>query len=94
MLQAYSGDSSLVIVGSTTAKHEFWRDGQQFAITKTTASATAAVSDPVKFVYRLTDDNAPVIGNGACQLAIGQGSQAGQGFVIVRYIEFPASWLP
>jgi hypothetical protein len=87
----YGGDSSPVFVGSTTNVSEFWRDGQQFAITKTTASATAAASDPNKFVWRLKDSGYGPIGAGASQIAVHQGSQAGTGFCKMVWVEVPVT---
>jgi len=86
---AYTGNATPVFVGSTTNVHEFWRDGCQFAITKTTASATAAALDPEKFGWELKNGMAPVIGYGASQIAVHQGSQAGTGFVILKWVELP-----
>lgn len=90
----YAGDNSLVVVGSTANLNRFWRDGQQFAITKTTASATASVSDPNKFEWDAVKTNTYPIAVGAAQVALHQGSQAGTGFAKIVYVEFPSSWLP
>lgn len=75
----------------TTNVNAFWRDGQQFAITKSAGSATAAAGDPNKFVWRLTDGlYAPVV-VGAGQLMVTQGSQAGTGFCKVIFAEVPST---
>jgi hypothetical protein len=75
----------------TTNVSEFWRDGQQFAITKTAGSATAAASDPIKFSWKLADSDAFPVIVGPGQLEIAQGSQAGTGFCTVIYIEYPTT---
>lgn len=85
----YQGDASPVFVGVTTNISRFWRDGQQFAITKATASATATVSDPNRFVWKLMDSYSAPVGIGASQIAVEQGSQAGTGFCDLYYIELP-----
>src|SRR3990167_5712869 len=59
----------------TTNVSEFWRDGQQFAITKTAGSATAAALDPFLFVWKYSDSMAPPVLMGASQLAIFAASQ-------------------
>lgn len=69
----------------------FWRDGQQFAMTKTAASATVAASDPNKFVWRYTDGLFCPIVVGAGQLLVTQGSQAGTGFGKIIFIEVPTT---
>lgn len=75
----------------TTNISEFWRDGQQFAITKTTASATASASDPCKYIWKITDGLSMPVIVGAGQLAVCQGSQAGTGFCIVTWAEYPST---
>jgi len=71
----------------------FWRDGEQFTITKSAGSATAAVSDPHNFTWKRSDTIvAPVI-KGAGQLLVTQGSQAGTGFGKIIFIELPTSYL-
>ena len=75
----------------TTNVSEFWRDGQQFAITKSAGSATAAASDPVKFEWKLSDAMTAPVMVGASQLAIVIGSQAGTGFCIVTWAEYPST---
>jgi hypothetical protein len=73
----------------TTNVAEFWRDGQQFAITKTAGSATASASDPCKFTWRLADaDYSPVL-VGPSQLGVFIGSQAGTGFIKCVFVELP-----
>lgn len=69
----------------------FWRNGQQFAITKTAGSATAAADDPNRFVWRYTDGLFCPIVVGAGQLMVTQGSQAGTGFGKIIFIEVPTS---
>ncbi len=90
----YAGGNSTVTVGSTAHLDVFWRDGQQFAITKTTASATASVSDPCNFVWRALDSGEVHVAGPNSQLAIHQGSQAGTGFVKLVYVEIDSSELP
>lgn len=78
----------------TAGVSEFWRDGQQFAITKTTASATAAVSDPNLFIWRYSDSGiAPVLysASASSRLNVFQGSQAGTGFITVTWVELPVA---
>jgi hypothetical protein len=75
----------------TANVNAFWRDGQQFAITKSAASATAAASDPNKFVWRYTDGLFCPIVVGAGQLLVTQGSQAGAGFGKIIFIEVPTT---
>lgn len=81
-------------VGSTSKLNTFWRAGQQFAITKTTASATASVSDPNDFGWSAAVSGELHIVGPSMQFAIHQGSQAGTGFCKLIYIEIPASELP
>ena len=88
---AFAGNSTPVFVGSTTNLNEFWRDGAQFTITKTAGSATAAAGDQYKYVWTLKDAVVAPVGVGACQLAVNQGSQAGQGFITIVYAELPVS---
>ena len=90
----YAGGNSIATVGQTAKLNYFWRDGQQYAITKTTASATASVSDPNRFVWRVKDDLNINIAGPDSQLQINQGSQAGTGFVTLVYVEIPSSELP
>mgnify|MGYP001580350991 CR=1 FL=1 len=85
----YQGDNTPVFVGSTTNVSRFWRDGEQFAITKTAGSATASASDPHRFVWKLMDSYAAPVAVGASQIAVHQGSQAGTGFCDVYYVELP-----
>ena len=75
---------------------EFWRAGQQFSITKTTASATAAVDDPNLFIWRRSESRvAPVLYStaGITRLNVFATSQAGSGFITVIYAELPGSAL-
>lgn len=95
------GNGGITAVGPNTGTtymtknvNEFWRDGQQFAITKTTASATASVSDPNKFTWKYSDDMAPPIlydTAGTTRLNIFAKSQAGTGFMIVKYAFLPGT---
>lgn len=69
----------------------FWRDGEQFAITKSAGSATVAVHDPIKWVWKWTDSlYVPVI-VGPAQLLVTQGSQAGTGFGKIIFVEIPST---
>jgi len=80
-LTCYAGGNTTVTVGQTAKINVFWRDGQQFAITKTNGSATAAASDPNKFVWDAVLNNTFVMCGPDAQLQVNQGSQAGTGFV-------------
>ena len=71
--------------------NSFWRDGQQFAITKTTAKADSSIYDPNKFTWRYKDGLYCPIVVGAGQLMLCQGSQAGTGFARIIWIEVPTS---
>ena len=74
--------------------YEFWRDGAQFAITKTAGSATVAATDPNKFSWRLTDSMVPPImysKSGICRLNVFAASQAGTGFMTIKYAELPGA---
>lgn len=90
----YEGGATIVVVGATTKLNRFWRDGEQFAITKTTASATAAVHDPNKWSWSAKNTGEIHVAGPDSQIAIHQGSQAGTGFVSLTYVELPKSWLP
>ena len=87
---AYQGDNTPVFVGSTTNVAEFFRSGQQFAITKTTASATAAVSDPNRFEWLVGSGLVAPVVKGGGQIALHQGSQAGTGFAQLIFAELPS----
>lgn len=93
-LTCYAGGNTTVTVGQTANLNIFWRDGEQFAITKTTASATASVHDPVKWVWDAVATNTFPIAGPNSQLQINQGSQAGTGFVKLIAIVIPSSELP
>lgn len=70
---------------------EFWRNGQQYAVTKSGGSATASASDPNLFIWRLKDsDVAPVL-IGASQMMVFGASQAGTGFITVTFVEIPST---
>lgn len=90
----WEGGATIVTVGATTKLNRFWRHGQQFAITKTTASATAAVDDPSKFEWNALETSTFVIAGPDSQVAIHQGSQAGTGFAGLTYVEIPKGELP
>jgi hypothetical protein len=75
----------------TTNIAEFWRDGQQFAITKSAGSATAAASDPIKFEWTYVKSKVAPILIGAAQLGVFIGSQAGTGFCTVQWVEIPTT---
>mgnify|MGYP001567465361 FL=1 len=90
----YAGGNTTVTVGQTANLNYFWRDGQQYAITKTTASATASVTDPNRFIWRARDEYNINIAGPSSQLQINQGSQAGTGFVTIVYVEIPSTDLP
>jgi hypothetical protein len=77
----------------TTNVSEFWRDGQQFTVTKSAGSATASVYDPAIFRWRVADAAyAPVL-VGASQLGVFIGSQAGTGFVKCVFAEYPSIYV-
>ena len=90
----YAGGNTTVTVGQTAKLNYFWRDGQQYAITKSGASATVSASDPCRFVWRAKDEYNINIAGPESQLQINQGSQAGTGFVTLVYVEIPSSELP
>ncbi len=76
----------------TKNAQEFWRDGQQFAITKTAGSATVSAEDPYKFKWNYTDDMLPPIlydPANITRINIFAKSQAGTGFMIFKYVELP-----
>ena len=75
----------------TANVNAFWRDGAQFAITKTAGSATVAATDPNKFVWRFTDSMVAPVVVGPGQLMVTQGSNAGTGFGKVIFVEEPSS---
>lgn len=93
-LVCYAGGNSIVTVGVTQKINIPWRDGQQFAITKTTASATASVTDPNKFVWDAVATNTFPIAGPDSTLQINQGSQAGTGFVKLIAVVINSSELP
>lgn len=90
----WAGGNTTVTVGPTAKINYFWRDGLQFAITKTASSATVSAADPYKFTWSAIRDSSFNIAGPDSQLVINQGSQAGTGFVKVQYVEIPASELP
>ena len=67
---------------------EFWRDGQQFTVTKSAGSATVAVYDPCIFRWRYADAMYTPLLVGASQLGVFIGSQAGAGFIKCVFAEF------
>lgn len=76
----------------TSNVSEFWRDGQQFAITKTAGSATAAALDPFLFTWKWSDAHVPPImysASGITRLNVFAASQAGTGFITVKWLELP-----
>lgn len=88
------GGNSILAVGSIARINRFWRDGAQFAITKTAGSATVAATDPNKFKWSAKETGEIHVAGPDSQLAIYQGSQAGTGFAGITYVEVPKSWLP
>ena len=93
-LTCFAGGNSIVIIGQTTKLNVFWRDGAQFAITKTSSSATVAATDPNKFVWDAAATNTFVMCGPDAQLQINQGSQAGTGFVKMTAVVMDAADLP
>ena len=88
------GQSNADAVYMTGNVSEFWRDGQQFAITKTAGSATAAALDPFKFAwYRKTVGTGPVLysASASSRLNVFAASQAGTGFIKVKYVELQST---
>jgi len=69
----------------------FWRDGEQFAITKSAGSATVAVHDPIKWVWSWKDSLYVPVVVGPAQLLVTQGSQAGTGFGKIIFVEVPTT---
>lgn len=91
---AWAGDNTAVTVGITTNKNTFWRDGKQFAITKTAESATVSSFDPVKFAWDAVLTNTfPIVAPDG-ELQVYQGSQAGTGFIKLIACIIDASELP
>lgn len=95
-LVCYAGGNSILTVGQTANINVFWRDGKQFAITKTAESATVSSFDPCKFVWDAVLNNTFVLcgGGSGAQLQVNQGSQAGTGFVKLIGIVIPNTDLP
>ena len=93
-LTVYAGGNTIVTVGQTGKLNYFWRDGEQFAITKTTASATASVTDPHRFLWSAKQAGEIHIAGPDSQLQINQGSNAGTGFITLVCIVIPSSELP
>lgn len=93
-LTCYAGGNTTVTVGQTTNINVFWRDGAQFAITKTNASATASATDPNKFVWDAVATNTFPIAGPLSQLQVNQGSQAGTGFIKLIACVIDSSELP
>ena len=93
-ITCWAGGNSTVAVGPTTKINYFWRTGKQFAITKTSESATVSSWDPNRYTWSALADSSFNIAGPDSQLCINQGSQAATGFVKVQYIEIPASELP
>lgn len=93
-LTCYAGGNTTVTVGQTGKINVFWRDMEQFAITKTTASATASVHDPVKWVWDAVATNTFVMCGPEAQLQVNHGSNAGTGYVKLFGVVIPSSELP
>jgi len=91
---AWAGGNTTVTVGQTDKINVFWRDGKQFAITKTAESATVSSFDPVKFVWDAVLTNTFVMCGPDAQLMVHQGSQAGTGFVKLIALVINSSDLP
>lgn len=71
---------------------EFWRDGAQFAITKTSASATAASQDTIKYKWSAMETGFwPVMYHptSITRLNVFCSSQAGTGFIILQFAVVP-----
>ena len=93
-LTCYAGGASIVTVGQTGNINVFWRDGRQFAVTKTASSATVSSDDPHKFVWDAVLTNTFVMCGPSAQLQVNQGSQAGTGFVKLIALVINATDLP
>ena len=93
-LTCFAGGNTIVTVGQTGNINVFWRDGRQFAITKTASSATVASGDQNKFVWDAVQSNNFVLCGPSAQLQVNQGSQAGTGFVKLTAVVINASDLP
>jgi hypothetical protein len=88
------GSSNADATYMTANVSEFWRDGQQFAITKSAQSATVSSSDPNLFIWRYTDSFTPPImysASAASRLNVFATSQAGTGFITVTWAELPTA---
>ena len=90
----YEGGNTIVTVAPTGAINRFWRDGAQFAITKTAGSATVSVNDTNKFWWAAVNTGEIQIAGPSSQISLNQGSQAGTGFACITYVEVPSSELP
>ena len=76
----------------TTNINEFWRDGQQFGITKTSMSATVSSLDVNKWWWRRPDrGTGPVlVGDGTAQLMAYFTAQALTGFISYTFVQIPS----
>lgn len=90
----YEGGNTTVTVGSTAKINRFWRDGEQFAVSQTSALVSQSNDNRHKYTYNALADGGIQIAGPDSQIAIHQGSQAGTGFVGMTYVEIPKSWLP
>ena len=93
-ITCWMGGNSTVTVGPTAKINYFWRTGKQFAITKTSESASVSSWDPNRYTWSALADSSFNVAGPDSQLVLNQGSQAGTGFVKVQYIEIPSSELP
>lgn len=71
---------------------EFWRDGQQFAITKTDGAVALTAADPYIHIWRWSDALVPPIlysSTAESRLTVFASSQVGTGFITVIWAELP-----
>ncbi len=71
---------------------EFWRDGQQFAITKTAGAVATTAADPYIHIWRWSDALLPPIlysTSAESRLTVFASSQVGTGFITVIWAELP-----
>ena len=93
---AWVGDdaTTTVVVGPTANINYLWRDGEQAAVTKSAGDVNARALDKFKWSWSALDESSYNIAGPNSQWVINQGSEAGTGYLVVQYIEFPASELP
>ncbi len=89
----YTGMNNAVCTYHTVNVSEFWRDGAQKAVTKTTATNSISNWDRVVYSWSLKDKLAPPVAVGACDISIFMSGQAPTAFVTFIYAELPTNQL-